>query len=361
MNKVRKQKKQKRGHIDYRLILVVLMIMIYGFLILYSVSPSDAMSQLSKIVIGLVLAFFVSVFDYHIYEKLSFGIYVVAFLLCMLVLFAGKAGNGSTRWLSIGRFQFQPSEFAKLALIIVLAAYIPRCGKHIDSFKAVLVSFILTGVLVLPVLKSNLSTAAIIATIWFVMMVIACKKLHSVLICTLFGIIGGLVGILSKGYRAGRVSVWLHPEKSSSDDAYQTIQGMYAIGSGGLTGKGLGQSIQKNLLPEKQNDMIFSILCEEMGFFGAILLIIMYLYLLWRLLKIAMNARDQFGSFIAIGVLAHMSIQIVLNIMVVTNMIPNTGVILPFVSSGGSAVIILFWEMGIVLSVSRQADGMVML
>lgn len=361
MNKVKKQKKRIKGHSDYKLILVVLMIMIYGFLVLYSVSPSDAMSQISKIVIGLFLAFVASVIDYHVLDKLSPIFYSVVFFLCILVLFIGRSSHNSTRWLGTGSFSFQPSEFAKLALIIVLAAYIPRCGRQIDSLKAVLVSFLLTGALALPVLKSNLSTAVIIAAIWFVMMVIACKNLKYIFLCTLFGMLMGVVGILSKGYRAGRVLSWLHPEGNSSGDAYQTIQGMYAIGSGGLIGKGLGQSIQKNLLPEKQNDMIFSILCEEMGLFGAILLIIMYLYLLWRLLKIAMNARDQFGSFIAIGVLAHMSVQIVLNIMVVTNMIPNTGVILPFVSSGGSAVIILLLEMGIVLSVSRQADGRVML
>jgi cell division protein FtsW len=165
---------------------------------------------------------------------------------------------------------------------------------------------------------------------------------------------GIFVLLASCSYRMQRIQVWLHPENFTSDSSYQTLQGLYAIGSGGLFGKGLGESMQKlGFVPEAQNDMIFSIICEELGLFGAICVILMYILLLWRLVLIATKAKDIFGSFVVIGIMAHMALQVILNIAVVTNTIPNTGITLPFISYGGTSIMFLVFEMFVALSVSK--------
>ena len=201
---------------------------------------------------------------------------------------------------------------------------------------------------------SNLSTAVIIFGIFYVMLFIASKQTRIMLLIAGLVVMLVVVTLPFVSYRAMRIKIWKHPEQY--EKGYQTLQGLYAIGSGGIFGKGLGESMQKQFVPEAQNDMIFSIICEELGLFGAICILIMFLLLLWRLLFIATHAKDQMGSFLAIGILVHISLQVILNVAVVTNTIPNTGITLPFISYGGSALIMLLAELGIALSVSRKIE-----
>ena len=206
-----------------------------------------------------------------------------------------------------------------------------------------------------PILKENMSTSIIVVGIVFFMLLIASRERRAFFYAGLIGLGLGTAGVVFGGaYRLARIRVWLHPELDASDKGYQTMQALYAIGSGGLFGKGLGESMQKQFIPEAQNDMIFSVITEELGIFGAVILIILYLVLIWRLTMIAMYCKDLFGSFLVIGIAVHMGLQVLMNIAVVTNSMPNTGVTLPFVSYGGSALLMTMIEMGIALSVSKN-------
>jgi cell division protein FtsW len=202
---------------------------------------------------------------------------------------------------------------------------------------------------------SNLSTAVIVLGIAVCMLFVASSKYKPFLVIGVLGVAFILIFIfaMGAGYRSDRVDAWLHPE-TAGDSGYQTLMGLYAIGSGGLFGKGLGQSLQKmGHVPESQNDMIFTIICEELGLFGAICVILLYLMMIWRMMVIANNAKDLFGALLVVGVMTHISLQVILNIAVVTNSIPNTGVTLPFISYGGTSVVFLMMEIGLVLSVSK--------
>ena len=218
-------------------------------------------------------------------------------------------------------------------------------------------SLVVIGVILLPlvgiVAASNLSTAVIIMGIGVCMLFVASPKYSHFVIIVILGVAFVTVFIMFAGYRGDRIQAFLHPE-TAGDKGYQTLMGLYAIGSGGLFGKGLGESLQKlGNVPESQNDMIFTIICEELGLFGAICLMLLFVLLIWRMMVIANNAKDLYGSLIVVGAMAHIAIQVILNIAVVTKTIPNTGVILPFISYGGTSVIFLMAEMGLVLSVSK--------
>ena len=280
------------------------------------------------------------------------------------VTLVGKEVNGKKRWLGVGSLSFQPTEFVKIALIIFLAVLITRMGASVNTWKnmARVMGFALpiAGI----VAANNLSSGIIIAGIAFVMLFVACKKQWPFYACGGLAILtvvtAGPLAIflekikLLKPYQLSRIHVWLSPESYPMDGGYQVLQGLYAIGSGGLFGKGLGESIQKmGFVPEAQNDMIFSVICEELGLFGAICLILLYLLIIWRFMVIANNAADLYGALLVVGIMAHISIQVVLNIAVVTNTIPNTGISLPFVSYGGTSILFLLSEMGLALSVSR--------
>jgi cell division protein FtsW len=214
-------------------------------------------------------------------------------------------------------------------------------------------------VLCILFITKNMSSALILLAITGIMIfVVSPKFLHFVYI--VLGGVAALVALIfsSGGFRLERFQVWLNPELYSQDGGYQVLQGLYAIGSGGLFGKGLGQSVQKKgFVPEAQNDMIFAIICEELGLVGAICVICMFIFLIWRLMIIASNAPDLFGSLLVVGIMAHISVQVVLNIAVVTAVVPNTGITLPFISYGGSSILFLLAEMGIALNISRQIKG----
>jgi len=371
MPKKRSRKKKKQNNVkyfDYSLLFFLFLLLGIGLVMLYSTSAYTATlktgdsayylkRQIMAAGIGFVGLFFASNVDYHLWKKFTVGLYVASLVLCIYVQFFGTSVNNSSRWINIGGIQFQPSEFAKIAVILTLSSLI--CD-HQEIFrnnrKMLLTSAIFVGPIFGAVAVNNLSTAMILAGIAFVMLFVANPNYKIFLgMIGMLGVAGALLMVLpGMSYRFTRIQVWLHPEENP-DDAYQTLQGLYAIGSGGLFGKGLGESTQKlGFVPEAQNDMIFSIICEELGLFGAICIITLYILLLWRCLLIALNAKDKFGSFLVIGIMTHISLQVLMNIAVVTNTMPNTGVTLPFISYGGTSIMILIGEIGVVLGVSRS-------
>lgn len=352
----------KRCTYDDTLLVTVLVLVIAGLVLLTSISAyngnvkfHDSFYYLKKqgfaTGLGLVGMAVVSRIDYHRWIPLAVPGYLLSILLGVAVLLFGEEYNGSKRWLSLGPVSFQPSEFAKVAVIVFLSWLIEKNIKKMGKFK----SIVLTMLTILPVVglvgASNLSTAIIILGIGAVLIFTASPKYLQ-----FFWMIAGGAGFMTiflalESYRLERIAIWRNPEKY--EKGYQTLQGLYAIGSGGLFGRGLGNSVQKlGFLPEAQNDMIFSIICEELGLVGAGILIGVFLILIWRFFVIAAKAEDLTGALIATGAMAHMMIQIILNIAVVTNSIPNTGITLPFISYGGTSVVFLLLEMGIVLSVS---------
>ena len=273
--------------------------------------------------------------------------------LAFTVEFGEKFGLVDFKVVSI-----QPAEIVKIAVILTMAAVLSHNVKKISDLKSIIMVYMLAIVPagIIFFITDNFSSALIVAAIGAVMLIVACKNNKSFIALLLILFALAIVALLFfGGFRATRILVWLKPEQYSSEGGFQVLQGLYAIGSGGLFGKGLGQSVQKlGFVPEAQNDMIFSIVCEELGLFGGIALLLLFAFLIWRFMVIANNATDLYGSLIAVGVLAHIAVQVILNVAVVTNSIPNTGVTLPFISYGGTSVVFLLSEMGIVLSVARR-------
>lgn len=351
------------AYFDYGLLAIVMLLFAFGLVMLYSTSAyiatlefEDSLHYLKRQLLASVLGFggiiALNVMGYRWLKPLSGLFYVLAFVLCVAVIFIGTAQGSSSRWIYFGPLSFQPSELAKLAVIIFLASTIADSAKKLRDWRNVVRAFFYIVPLLVPVAYNNLSTAVIIAGIAFGMLFVASPDYRAFIVIMATGAAGIVMFISGAGYRSDRIDVWLHPE--NHEKGYQTLQGLYAIGSGGMFGKGLGASMQKlGTVPEAQNDMIFSIVCEELGVFGAICVILMYLLLLWRFMVIANNARDMFGSYLVIGIMIHIALQVILNIAVVTNTIPNTGVTLPFISYGGTSVMFLLFEMGIAMAVSR--------
>jgi len=354
---------KEERNMDYATVLIVLFLVIFGLVVLYSTSSyngnikfGDSGYYLKKQAfatsIGVALMYIVSMLDYRKLARFAIPGYIVSLILSGAVLLVGRSINGSKRWLYIGPLSFQPSEFAKVAVILFLAYIISTAKKKMTS----LLSLVKCLVLVLPIVGlvgiNNLSTAIIILGIAVISVFVASPKYFQFIGMACLGI--GFIGIFLslESYRLERIAIWKDPE--AYEKGYQTLQGLYAIGSGGLFGKGLGYSIQKlGFVPEAQNDMIFSIICEEFGLVGAVLLIFVFILLIWRFMVIASYAADLFGALIVTGIMAHIAIQVILNIAVVTNTIPNTGITLPFISYGGTSVMFLLSEMGLALSVSR--------
>ncbi len=361
---VRKRRKIRSiAYFDYSLLAIVTLLFAFGLVMLYSTSAyiatlefEDPLHYLKRQLLASAIGFAgivgLNIIGYRWLKRFSNLFYIIAFVLCVLVIFKGTAQGSSSRWLYFGPLSFQPSEFAKLAVIVYLASVVSDQAKNLRDWHNVVRVFFYIVPLLIPVAYNNLSTAVIIAGIAFGMLFVASPDYRAFVIIIAVGAIGMMMFISGAGYRSDRLQIWLHPEKY--DRGFQTLQGLYAIGSGGLFGKGLGESMQKlGSVPEAQNDMIFSIVCEELGTFGAICVMLMYLLLLWRFMIIANNATDIFGSYLVIGIFIHIALQVILNIAVVTNTMPNTGVTLPFISYGGTSVMFLLFEMGIAMAVSR--------
>lgn len=359
----KKHNTYRRNHVDYTMFLLVIICVVIGLVMLYSTSAyngevkfSDKAYYLKKqffaTSIGLLLMYIVSEFDYHMWEKFSLPAYVVSMILSALVLVVGSSYNGSKRWLSIGGLSFQPAEFAKVAVILFLAWYISHSRKKVDSIFTMLKVIFMVMPIVALVGTNNLSTAIIILGIAVVMIFVASSGYRQFILIGAIGCVFVAVFLSIEAYRLERLMIWRNPEKY--EKGYQTLQGLFAIGSGGLFGTGLENSMQKlGFVPEAQNDMIFSIICEETGLCGAVILIIIFVMLIYRFLLTAQFADDLFGTLVASGILTHIGIQVILNIAVVTNTIPNTGITLPFISYGGTSVMFLLAEMGLALNISK--------
>ncbi len=371
-----KKKNKPRRFYDYSLLFTVIFLSVFGLVMIYSASSyaaqlkfNDAayfMMRQAKIALaGFIIMIVISKLDYHWYAKFAVFAYILSYVLMITVSLVGRKVNGKRRWLGVGSLSFQPTEFVKIALIVMLAVLIVQMGRNINTRNGVILVIVTTLPIAGIVAANNLSSGIIIIGIAFVMLFVACKKKWPFFACGLAGVgvlafAGPMAAVLEKlnilhDYQLGRILVWLEPEAYPSTGGYQVLQGLYAIGSGGLVGRGLGESIQKmGFVPEAQNDMIFSIICEELGLFGAVSVILIFLFMIYRFMLIADNAPDLFGALLVVGVMGHIAIQVILNIAVVTNTIPNTGITLPFISYGGTSVLFLMMEMGMVLSVSNQ-------
>ena len=367
--KTKERKEKAISYFDYNLLFLVVFLICFGLVMLYSSSSYICANsakygydgayylklQLRNYIIGAFgMVFFIAV-PYQNWKKIGGLAYFVSIILCVLVIFIGSESHGQARWIYIGPIGFQPSEVAKVGVIVFLAMLLERVAKKLKNWKSMAKVFAFLIPIVAAVAYNNLSTAIIIMGIAVCMLFVASPKYSHFLAVGGLGIVFAAVFIMAAGYRVGRIEAWLHPETADPDSVYQTLQGLYAIGSGGLFGKGLGESLQKmGNVPESQNDMIFTIICEELGLFGAICGILLFMLIIWRMMVISNNAPDLFGSLLVVGVMSHIAIQVILNIAVVTNSIPNTGVILPFISYGGTSILILMCEIGLVLGVSRS-------
>ncbi len=356
-------KKKPMKYFDYSLLFLIIFLLCFGLVMLYSTSSYTAADkygdaafflkkQLKATGLGIIGMYIVSKIPYGFWMKVSTLAYLASLGLCTAVIFVGREAKGQSRWLQVGPLSFQPSEFAKFAMIIYLAAVIYKIPKKIGNFWTLVKILIRILPVVGVVAYNNLSTAIIIFGIAICMLFVASPKISHFVILGVPVLAFGGVFIALEGYRMDRIKIWRNPE--AYDKGYQTLQGLYAIGSGGLFGKGLGNSMQKmGFIPEAQNDMIFSVICEELGLFGAVCVILLFLLLIWRFMIIANNASDLYGALLVVGIMAHLSIQVVLNIAVVSNTIPNTGISLPFISYGGTSILFLLAEMGLALSVAK--------
>jgi cell division protein FtsW len=308
----------------------------------------------------------VSKIDYIIYikgigKKYKFNLLFLAYTVCIFlqffVLFWGVENKGAKRWIKIPMFgTFQPSELTKICIILLVACIVSSKPKCLDNPLGFVWVLLYVMPLLALVLVENLSTAIIIAAITFIVCFVVARKKWYFWVFGAAGVaIVAIIISLGEGFRGERIQAWQHVE--THDLGYQILQGLYAIASGGLWGKGLGQSMQKlGFIPESHNDMIFSVICEELGIVGALAIILLYVLLLWRLFVVAVNARELFGSLICVGIMVHIAMQVIINIAVVTNTIPSTGIPLPFISYGGTSLLVLMAEMGIALSVSNRIE-----
>ena len=355
------------GVIDLPYLLLTLLLVAIGLIMLFSASYARAYyvtgnsasyftAQLVFAAAGIAVMLAVSRVPYDWYRKLSAVIYGATVLLLAAVLLVGTNVNGATRWINLGFTQFQPSEVAKFSLILSLSVVMTRCRNEVRSFRIFLLcAAAMIVIAVLLVLEPHFSATIIIAALCFCMMAIGGVNLKYLGIVAAAGAVVLLFLLLSGGYTGDRISAWQNPEADPLDTGLQILQSEYAIGSGGLLGLGFGRSRQKYLyLPEEHNDYIFSIVCEELGFIGAIAILLLFALLIIRGFWIAIHARDRFSMLLAAGLTTLLAIQVLLNVAVVTNLLPATGISLPFFSSGGTALIMQLAECGIVLNISRS-------
>lgn len=382
------------------MVIAVVFLTLFGLVMIFSagnsISDSSFKGQLIFAVLGIIIMFIMGKFiNYRIFaiKPVRWALYGLALAFMVLVNWTplGVNLNGSTRWINIAGISFQPTEMIKTVVIIVLAYSLSRLKQNVGKRTRVLVApknssrrflrkglvihknmillVLLTGLPFLLIAKNNLSSGIIILLIFFAMLYVGtgAKKIYifflvfavvGFVVIYLYGtdIINFLIKIhLMKEYQGRRVLVWMNPQAYPDSGGWQVLRGLYAIGSGGFWGKGLGKSVVKTSISQAHSDMIFSIICEELGIFGALCLMALYVFLIYRLYVIAKNARDSFGSLLVFGVMIHIGLQVIMHIAVVSGMMPNTGVSLPFVSHGGSSLLFLFIEMGIVLNVARTS------
>lgn len=368
----RREKVRYTRQYDFALLFLTIGIALFGVIMIYSAGYYTASiqnnpfryvkSQLASLILGAGVMVVISLVDYQVLMQKIFHtrltmvhfLYLLAVVLQTLVLFVGVEMNGAKRWLKLGPVQFQPSEVTKIAVIAFIAYAVYQRRRDLDHLRGFVRILVFTLPLIGLVAKENLSSAIIVVGIVFGMCFVASrKKMYFIGAVALAVLAIAAYIFLGNGFRADRIEMWLDVENHAR--AFQIRQGLYAIASGGLFGKGLGESMQKlGYIPEAYNDMIFSVICEELGVVGAVLVILAFLVLLWRIVVIACHAPDLFGTMLCVGVMVQLAVQVLINVAVVTNSIPSTGIPMPLISYGGTSAAIIMAEMGIVLGVSRQ-------
>ena len=373
MNVSAPQKRRKKimGEIDYGIFYTVLLLVAIGTVMIYSASSYYAMfssgdstyflkKQLMLVPLGFGIMIFMMGFDYHKIKKYTIPLILGCIPLLFAVFFFPDV-NGAQRWIKLGPLSFQPSDLTKYAVVVFLAMGLEAKGEGIKKFWTGVVPYLsVAGFYALLILaEKNLSIASVIMIVSFIMIFVAgANNKH------LFGIVApgmivlALLAIFSSDYRRARMLNFLDPWKDAAKNGYQLIQSFYALGAGGITGLGLGQSRQKTLyMPEPHNDFIFSIIGEELGLIGCIFIIVLFLIFIWRGINVALKAKDTYGMLLAVGITAVIAVQCIINIAVVTGSMPVTGVPLPFISYGGTSLVINMTAMGILLNISRQTEG----
>ncbi len=371
--KARKKRiRAERNGIDLTFLFLVLILLSIGLIMMFSASYASSYyetgdsfyyikRQLLFAVVGVVMMLAIANIDYHILHRFAFLIYAGTLFLLVVVLIV-PTREDAKRWINLGFTTFQPSELAKFAIVLIFAHLISVNYERMKNPRYGVWPFlVLLGVVVmLMLLEPHLSGTILIVSIGVVMMFVGGTDLKWFMLGGVLIGVAIIAAVLIPGvvpYAMDRLQYWIDPWSDPQNKGFQTIQSLYAIGSGGLMGVGIGNSRQKHLyLPEPHNDFVFSVVCEELGFIGATLIILLFVLLIWRGYVIAMRCRDRFGSMLAVGLTTQVGVQTVLNIAVVSNTIPNTGISLPFFSYGGTALVMLLCEMGVILSVSRQTN-----
>lgn len=357
---------------DFALFFTVIAICLFGIVMLFSASYYKGISefgdgyhfvksQIEYFAIGVVVMLGVSFIPYSLYRKrisILLG-YIAIIALLILTLVKGKTVLGAKRWVQLGPINMQPSELVKFILIICISAYMSRFAGKMNKFPVSILGVL--ALIVLPCaliyLQPNMSMLIIICAVTFLMMFMGGAKLKHLAILAVIGVIGLIVLSLAKGYRSGRFTSWLHPWDDPKGSSYQVVQSLFAFGNGGLFGQGLDASRQKLLfLPEMENDYILAIIAEELGFVGVLALMLAYMFVIYRGIRVALSVKDRFAALVAGGITAMLAVQIIVNIAVVTNSIPATGQTLPFISAGGSSLVVFMGATGILLNISRYAE-----
>lgn len=370
-NKPKRKRRIKWGHIDYGIFYSVLLLLAIGTVMVYSASSyysmytyGDSMYFLKKqivwVIVGLFAMYFMMIFDYHKIKRFTIPLIIGCIpLLIAVFFFAGV--NGAQRWIKLGPLSFQPSDLTKYAIVFFLALGLEAKGEGIKEFWTGIVPYLgISGLFAgLILLENNLSIASVIMIVTFIMLFASGgKKFHLFGIVTPVMFAAATFFTLSSDYRKKRLLNFVNPWKDAAGNGYQLIQSFYALGAGGVTGLGLGQSRQKTLyMPEPHNDFIFSIIGEELGLIGCLVIISLFVIFIWRGISIAMRTKETYGSLLAIGITSVIAVQAIINIAVVTGSMPVTGVPLPFISYGGTSLVINLTAMGVLLNISRQIEG----
>ena len=363
---------RREDAVDYPFLLLVLLLLTVGLTMLYSASYAQSeydtgyaistkylQKQGACALIGLAAMFFFSRIPVRFWYRLAWPLYGVSIVLLLSVLVIGQEVNGAKRWINLAGIQFQPSEVAKFTMILLFARLTRRYGQDAKRFRYGVLGFgmALMGILLPLALEKHLSAILLMGMVAVVMMFVAGTSPKWLLIGAAAAVVFVLVYIQFMGYAGDRVSAWLHPEQDPGDTGYQILESLYAIGSGGLFGLGFGKSRQKYLyLPFQYNDYIFAICCEELGLVGALAIVALFAVTILRGYWIALHARDRFSTVLASGLVTLIAVQTILNLCVVTNLLPSTGISLPFFSYGGTALAVNLGEMGIVLQISRYRN-----
>ncbi|EGT3615672.1 stage V sporulation protein E [Clostridium perfringens] len=370
MKKKKTTKSTRYGQMDLGLLYTIVILLAIGVVMVYSassyfamVNEGDSMAYLKKqglfAILGLIAMFIIANFDYHKLKKFTLPLIIVTPIL-LVAVYAFPAVKGAQRWIRLGPLSFQPSELAKYAVVIILAYMITNKGEQIKEFwKGIVPCFLVGGFFAALILaQKNLSIAAVTGFVTFIMVFIAgARKRFMFGVITPLIVFAGAFFTLFEDYRRRRLLNFINPWKDPAGDGYQLIQSFYALGAGGVTGLGIGQSRQKTLyMPEPHNDFIFSIIGEELGLIGCTIVILLFVIFVYRGIKIAMSAKDEYGTLLAVGITSIIGLQAIINIAVVTGSMPVTGVPLPFISYGGTALVFNLMAMGILLNISRQGN-----